>query len=75
MAKILQLEFGNAAGKKVTVAVEEPRDNLTVPEVEAAMQQIITSQVFLIDTNPVTEAVSAQIVDRNVQQLFLFMAV
>lgn len=70
MAKTLQLEFGNAAGKKVTVAVEEPRENLTVAEVEAAMQQIITSQVFLIDTNPVTEAVSAQIVDRNVQQLF-----
>lgn len=70
MAKTLQLEFGNAAGKKVTVAIEEPRDNLTVPEVEAAMQQIIATQVFLIDTNPVTEAVSAQIVDRNVEQLF-----
>ncbi|WP_342525541.1 DUF2922 domain-containing protein [Chryseomicrobium sp. FSL W7-1435] len=70
MAKTLQLEFANATGKKLTVAVEEPRENLTVEEVEAAMQQLIESEVFAVDTLAVTESVSAQIIDRNVQQLF-----
>ncbi|PJK17652.1 hypothetical protein CQS04_01890 [Chryseomicrobium excrementi] len=70
MAKTLQLEFGNTAGKKITVAVEEPRTDLTLAEVQTAMQAILAAEVFSVEGEPATEAVSAQIIDRSVQSLF-----
>lgn len=70
MAKTLQLEFGNTAGKKITVAVEEPRADLTLAEVQTAMQAILAAEVFVVEGEPATEAVSAQIIDRSVQNLF-----
>lgn len=44
--KRLQLIFLNAAGGRVTIAVLDPRENLTSTEVQAAMQAIIAANVF-----------------------------
>ncbi len=69
MAKTLQLNFKTATGKKVTLTVDEPRTDLTASNVEAAMQEIIASNVFEVDGAPLATAVDARIVERNVTEL------
>ena len=42
----LDLIFKNAAGKKVTLNIEEPKAGVTKAEIDAAMQVIVDSNVF-----------------------------
>lgn len=69
MAKTLQLNFSTATGKNVMLTVDEPREDLTAPEIEAAMQAIITSGVFEVDGSPLDTAKNARIVERNVTEI------
>lgn len=69
MAKTLQLNFNTASGKKVTMTVDEPRADLTEQSVEAAMQEIIASDVFELNGAPLASAAGARIVERNVTEL------
>lgn len=69
MTKTLQLYFETAAGKKVTLPVDHPRDNLTPEEVTSAMQIIIASGAFLVDGYPLESATGARIVERHVTEL------
>ncbi len=69
MAKTLQLNFITGSGKKVTMTVDEPRLDLTPQSVEAAMQEIITLNVFELNGAPLVTAAGARIVDRNVTEL------
>ncbi|MFJ7934436.1 DUF2922 domain-containing protein [Sporosarcina sp. NPDC096371] len=69
MAKTLQMSFSKAAGKKVTLTVDEPRSELTAQSVEAAMQETVTSGVFEMDGAPLEMAIGARVVKRNVTEL------
>ena len=69
MAKTLQLNFSTASGKKLMLTVDEPRDNLTTQEVEAAMQEIINSAVFEVNGAFLETAHDARIVERNVTEI------
>ncbi|WP_438315649.1 DUF2922 domain-containing protein [Sporosarcina sp. FA9] len=69
MAKTLQLNFNTASGKKVTLTVDEPRADLTSQNVVAAMQEIITSDVFEIDGVALTSVAGARIVERTITEL------
>lgn len=69
MAKTLQLNFSTATGKNVMLTVDEPREDLTAPEIEAVMQDIITSGVFEVDGSPLDTAKNARIVERNVTEI------
>ena len=69
MAKTLQLNFVTADGKRTSLTVDEPRDGLTPFEVEAAMEEIISSGVFEVDSSPLETAKGARIVERTVTEL------
>ena len=69
MTKTLQLVFNTENGKSVTLSVDEPREDLTAPEVEAAMQEIIASGVFEVDDYPLETIKSARIIERGVTDL------
>lgn len=69
MAKTLQLNFTIAGGKKMSLTVDEPLEDLTMETVEAAMQEIIDSGAFAIDESPLESIVSARIIERNVTEL------
>ncbi|WP_318617977.1 DUF2922 domain-containing protein [Sporosarcina sp. YIM B06819] len=69
MAKVLQLNFSTAAGKKVMLTVDEPRTDLTALAVETAMQEIIASGVFVVEGSPLETSKGARIVERNVTEL------
>ncbi|CAM3309578.1 DUF2922 domain-containing protein [Filibacter tadaridae] len=69
MAKTLQMNFNTASGKKVTLTVDEPRADLPPESVEAAMQEIIASDVFEWNGAALAAATGAKIVERNVTEL------
>ncbi|WP_252504427.1 DUF2922 domain-containing protein [Sporosarcina sp. Marseille-Q4943] len=69
MAKTLQLNFTTAAGKQTSLTVDEPRAGLTPAEVEAAMQEIINSQVFEVDGYFLATVKGARIIERTVDEL------
>jgi hypothetical protein len=66
MAKTLELIFETAAGKEVTLSVEDPRENVTPPELQAGMQTIITANIFEVEGSPFAAVKGARIVERNV---------
>lgn len=70
MAKTLQLTFLTAGDRRVTLTVDEPKSNLTEQEVRTAMEEIIQSGIFEINDFPFASAVSAQVVERDVTNIF-----
>ena len=42
----LDLIFKNAAGKKVTLNIEEPKNGVTKAEIDAAMQVVVENNIF-----------------------------
>ena len=51
------------------LTVDEPRANLTEQGVEAAMQEIISSDVFEVNGSLLATAHNARIIERNVMEL------
>ncbi|ARF15972.1 DUF2922 domain-containing protein [Sporosarcina sp. P3] len=69
MAKVLELTFLTAANKPVKLTVDEPHEDLTEGQVEAVMQQVIASNIFLIEESPLATIKSARIVARDTQNI------
>lgn len=66
MAKTLELIFETAAGKDVTLSIEEPREDVTTQELNAGMQTIITQNIFEVEGSAFAKAKAARLVERNV---------
>ncbi|TWT26082.1 DUF2922 domain-containing protein [Planomicrobium sp. CPCC 101110] len=66
MAKTLELIFETAAGKAVTLSVEEPREGVTASELSAGMQTILTQNIFEVEGSQFALAKGARIIERNV---------
>ena len=60
--KKLVMIFKNSADKKVTISIEDPRDDLTEEEIKNAMDTIVAKNVFKKNDYALVEAVEAQIV-------------
>lgn len=69
MAKVLEMLFNTAQGKKFTISVDEPRADLTGAEVVSGMQGVLASNVFYADGATLVSADQARIVERNVTEL------
>jgi len=61
MAKTLEMVFRNESGKSVTLSLLEPKDNLTLAEVNTVMQGIITKNIFSTTTGDLVQIVEARI--------------
>ena len=57
----LDLVFRNAAGKKVTLNIEEPKTGVTKAEIDAAMQVVVTNNVFNTSGGDLVEAVEGRL--------------
>ena len=53
----LDLVFKNAAGKKVTLNIEEPKSGVTKAEIDAAMEVVVNNNIFNTSGGDITEAV------------------
>ncbi|MBU5337264.1 DUF2922 domain-containing protein [Intestinibacter bartlettii] len=60
--KKLVMIFKNSAGKKVTISIEDPKDDLTEEQIKNAMDTIVAKNVFKKNDYALVEAVGAQIV-------------
>lgn len=60
--KKLVMIFKNSAGKKVTISIEDPKDDLTEEQIKNAMDTIVAKNVFKKNDYALVEAVEAQIV-------------
>lgn len=70
MAKTLELVFLTADQDSVKLTVDEPREDVTAEQAEAVMQEVIDSNVFVVENSALQSIKSARIVDRGVVQLF-----
>ena len=57
----LDLVFRNAAGKKVTLNIEEPKSGVTKAEIDAAMQVVVENNVFNTSGGDIVEAVEGRL--------------
>ena len=57
----LDLIFRNAAGKKVTLNIEEPKSGVTKAEIDAAMQVVVANNVFNTSGGDIMEAVEGRL--------------
>ncbi|WP_027364983.1 DUF2922 domain-containing protein [Desulfotruncus alcoholivorax] len=66
----LQMRFVTQAGTRVTISLDNPRDNLTEAEVAAAMDQIIAKNIFVTGGGDLVAKDNAQIVDRTTSVIY-----
>ena len=57
----LDLIFRNAAGKKVTLNIEEPKSGVTKAEIDAAMQVVVENNNFNTSGGDIVEAVQGRL--------------
>ena len=57
----LDLVFKNAAGKKVSLNIEEPKANVTKAEIDAAMGVVVTNNVFATSGGDIVEALEGRL--------------
>lgn len=60
----LEMRFINAAGRVVTLALPNPRQNLTAVEVEVAMNTVVGRNIFTSAGGDLTGVAGARIVER-----------
>ena len=65
MTKTLQMVFLNSAGKETVISVADPKDDLTLAQVQAVMQDIIDKNIFVIKGNTLAGQVEARISNRE----------
>ena len=57
----LDLIFRNAAGKKVTLNIEEPKSGVTKAEIDAAMQVVVENNIFNTSGGDIVEAMQGRL--------------
>ena len=57
----LDLVFLNAAGRKVTLNIEEPKTGVTKAEIDAAMGVVVTNNIFSTSGGDIVEAVEGRL--------------
>lgn len=69
MTRRLEMRFLNAAGRRVTISVENAREDITEAEVQAAMNTIISKNIFTTSGGDITAIDSARIVSTEITEI------
>lgn len=69
MKKTLEMVFRNAAGAEATISIGDPKDGLTLAEVQTVMQDIIAKNIFSTKGGDLSDVVEARIRVLDVTQL------
>jgi hypothetical protein len=65
MSKTLAMSFLNEGGKKISIRVNNVRDDITEVEVKTAMDVIIAKNVFTSTGGDLKTKDSAELIDKN----------
>ena len=66
----LRMVFRNQGGKNVTVTLDNPRNNLTATEIEAAMDLVIARNIFTGTGGDLVSKQDIRIIDSTTNDLF-----
>ena len=61
MVKTLEMVFRNESGKEVVISIAEPKEDLTLAQVNTVMQAIVAKNVFSTKTGDLVQIVEARI--------------
>lgn len=70
MSERLEMTFTNSAGTASKISVENPRGDLTAPEVQTAMNAIVAANIFNTAGGDLVLAKSARVVSTTLNDLF-----
>ena len=62
MTKTLEMVFRDAFGKETVIRLADPKDGLTQAEVQAAMDLIVSANIFATKTGDLVQTAEARIV-------------
>lgn len=71
MAKTLELQFLNTEGKTVKVNIDSPTEPVDPVALSAAMDNILTANIFITNGGEFVSKKGARIVERNVTEVGL----
>ena len=63
--KKLVMNFKTTGDKKISISVDDPRDDLTEFEVKAAMTLILSSNIFLPNGDELSSLIDAKVVETD----------
>lgn len=66
MTKTLEMVFRNESGSEVSLQLNNPKDELTLAQVQTVMQDIIAKNIFTTKGGDLTDVVEAQVRVRDV---------
>lgn len=67
--RTLEMVFANAAGRRVTIRVPDARPDLTAAEVDAAMEQILSKNIFTSSGGDLVGQLGARVVTQDTVEL------
>lgn len=70
VTQTLRMAFLSQAGKNVTLSLDNPRNDLTAAEVQAAMDLTIARNIFNSSGGDLVSKMSAMIIDTTTTELF-----
>ncbi|SHH42062.1 DUF2922 domain-containing protein [Tepidibacter thalassicus] len=68
MAKKLLMTFENELGKKVSISIDDPREDITSDEVKTVMNDIVTKNIFTSSGGDLKKVDSAKIVETDITE-------
>ncbi|MBO1511832.1 DUF2922 domain-containing protein [Metabacillus bambusae] len=71
MAKTLELQFLNTAGKTVKISVDSPVEPVDQTALNAAMDQLLAANIFISTDGEFVSKKGARIIDRSVTEITL----
>lgn len=68
MKKVLNLKFKDVKGKTSTLSLNEPKDDLTKEQVNAAMDLVLSNNIFATKNGDLNAKTAAQIVTTEITE-------
>ena len=65
----LEMEFKDAGGKKFSLSLDEPREDITDVEVRAVMEDVIAKDIFYTAAGDIVSPVAARIITTTVENI------
>ncbi len=70
IAKTLRMVFRNQAGRNVTISLDNPREDLTATEIEAAMDLVIARDIFTSSGGDLVSKQDVKIIESTTNDLY-----
>jgi len=70
--KRLEMIFKNQKGKTSKLSLDNPREDITGEDIRNAMENIVSANVFNTSDGDLVEAVSARIVNTDIEEIALY---